>query len=279
MKPVLALISDADVLILTPKGERELHEPGTRLTSAQLESLVLIDGHVNIAEILRCAGKSAPDVTRDILADLVIKGLTHIKSNTEADLFDPGNFFSAGSLQSSLINPDDHTLSKANANTAFLQHNGYCVNFASPSVEGGNRDSSRKFTVLIIDDDPNISHVLQLYLKLEGFETNVAANREEILSALRNPKLPDLVLLDVMLGPDLDGFDILARIRQHPHLKKLPIIMLTAKASRESVIKGILGGANGYVTKPFEMHPLVRGVRTVLGLDIDKKIQDWDYSL
>jgi len=93
----------------------------------------------------------------------------------------------------------------------------------------------------------------------------LAANRAEILDAFRQPPLPDLVLLDVTL-PDANGFDILAKMRQHPALKTVPVIMLTAEATREAVLKGLLAGADGYVTKPFEPEVLTTAVNAVLGL-------------
>ncbi|HEX5286259.1 MAG TPA: response regulator, partial [Polaromonas sp.] len=93
----------------------------------------------------------------------------------------------------------------------------------------------------------------------------VAGCRAEIVAEIRKPPIPDLVLLDVMM-PDADGFDILLRIRSHPALKDVPVIMLTAKASREAVLKGLAGGADGYITKPVETESLLQAVRTVVGL-------------
>ena len=132
--------------------------------------------------------------------------------------------------------------------------------------------------VLVIDDDPDICNLLQMYLKLEGFDSRAAGNREQILAELRRAPLPDAVILDVHL-PDADGFDILHRKREHPVLKGLPILMLTGEATREAALKGILGGADGFVTKPFDIHHLVRAVKAVLGLLEGKAGQDWDYSL
>ena len=87
----------------------------------------------------------------------------------------------------------------------------------------------------------------------------------EVIAEFRKSPVPDLILLDVML-PDTDGFDILLRLRQHPALQNVPVIMLTGKATREAVIKGLAGGADGYITKPFEADALMRAVRTVIGL-------------
>ena len=119
-------------------------------------------------------------------------------------------------------------------------------------------------TVLIVEDEPEMQRMLRFLLTHAGFATRVAGNRAEIVTALRTLPSPDAVLLDVML-PDANGFDILARIRQHPVLKAIPVIMLTAKATREDVLRGLAGGADGYITKPFDHDTLMRGVRAVLG--------------
>src|SRR5690606_37631433 len=98
----------------------------------------------------------------------------------------------------------------------------------------------------------------------DGFQVRVAANRQDALGELRKPPLPDLVLLDVML-PDVNGFDILASLRKHPAYERVPVMMITGKATREAVLKGMALGANGYMTKPFEPEALMKAVRTVLG--------------
>ncbi|QJW85673.1 response regulator transcription factor [Ramlibacter terrae] len=86
-----------------------------------------------------------------------------------------------------------------------------------------------------------------------------------MLSEFRKPPVPNPVLLDVML-PDVDGFEVLASLRRHPAFGKVPIIMLTGKATREAVLQGLNGGADGYITKPFEPDALMTAVRTVLGM-------------
>jgi DNA-binding response OmpR family regulator len=96
-------------------------------------------------------------------------------------------------------------------------------------------------------------------------------NREETLEQIRRPPIPDLVLLDVML-PDTDGFQILERFRQHPALRSLPVMMLTASATRGAVLKGLTGGANGYITKPFELPVLVKAVHAVLGMSEERDV-------
>lgn len=80
-----------------------------------------------------------------------------------------------------------------------------------------------------------------------------------------------MVLLDVHL-PDANGFDVLARIRQHAQLKLMPVIMLTAMASRDDVLRGLVAGANGYITKPYEREALLTGIKAVLGLHASAKV-------
>ncbi|MDP1565218.1 MAG: response regulator, partial [Polaromonas sp.] len=117
----------------------------------------------------------------------------------------------------------------------------------------------------VVDDEPMLAKFIQSYLMFEGFKVRVASNREEVITEFRKQPAPDLILLDVVL-PDADGFDILLRLRQHPLLKDVPVIMLTGKATREAVLKGLAAGADGYVTKPFEADALMHVVRTVLGM-------------
>lgn len=278
MKQQLPVFDDKTVLALTREGERELREPGTTLAPAQLEALVLIDGQSNAAQVVKRSSNVAPDVLRASLSELIGKGLVSVVADAAHDTLDPGDFFTMEPAHTIISEAGEQVQAEADADTEFLRRNGYCVNMARrPAVERKPVDD-RKLMVFIVDDDPDICNLLQMYLKLEGFDTCTAANREEIVTVFRRAPLPDLVLLDVWLT-DVNGFDVLAKMRQHPVLKKLPVIMLTAEATRAAVLRGILGGADGYITKPFQIHPLVKAVKTVLGLKHDPKNQDWDYSL
>ena len=272
------MFDDKAILALTQKGERELREPGTTLAPAQLEALVLIDGLSTAAQVVKRASNVAPDMLRASLSELIGKGFVSVVADQTSDALDPGDFFTIEPAHTLIPEAGEQAQTEADADTEFLRRNGYCVNMARrPAVEHKPVEG-RKLMVFVVDDDPDICNLLQMYLKLEGFDTCTAANREEIVTVFRHTPLPDLVLLDVWLT-DVNGFDVLAKMRQHPVLKKLPVIMLTAEATRAAVLKGILGGADGYITKPFQIHPLVKAVKTVLGLKHDPKNQDWDYSL
>lgn len=276
MKQQLPALDDTAILALTKDGERELREPGTILASGQLEALVLIDGHSTVAQVVKRASNLPPDVLRESLRELIDKGFVSVVKAD--DILDAGDFFTLKPAVTTTSETGEQVHAEADADAEFLRRNGYCVNMARrPAIEHKQTDG-RKLMVLVIDDDPDICNLLQMYFKLEGFDTRTAGNRKEIVAAFRRTPLPDLVLLDVWM-PDVNGFDVLAKLRQHPVLKKLPVIMLTAEATREAVLKGILGGADGYITKPFQIHPLIKAVKTVLGLKHNPKDQDWDYSL
>lgn len=269
---------DDAVLALTKQGERELHEAGTALEPHHLEALVLIDGESTVAQVLSRTHSVPAEVLRAVLRDLVDKGFVSAHSASVIDALDPGDFFTSGAAHAAIAEPGGAEHAEADANAEFLQHHGYFVNLARRAKARHEFAGGRKPLVLVVDDDPDICRLLQVYLKLEGIDTRSAGDREEILAELRRVPVPDLVMLDVRLA-DVNGFDVLASIRRHPVLAHIPVIMLTAEATREAVLRGVLGGADGYITKPFEIHPMTRAVKAVLGLAGDGSDQDWDYSL
>jgi len=118
---------------------------------------------------------------------------------------------------------------------------------------------SEKQRILLVDDDPNISHLVRLYLEKEGFAVTEAARGDTALESFQK-EIPDLVLLDVML-PGLDGLQVLREIRK---TSKAPVIMLTAKDETCDKVLGLELGADDYVTKPFETKELVARVKAVL---------------
>lgn len=262
-------LDDRTVLTLTKRGEEALLEPGTTLTPAQLEALVLIGGSATIGKILKRAPSSiSAEVLRASLNELIERKYLGANAGLGDNMIDPGDFFSLDKTGTAAPEVDEHVHARVDADAEFLRQNGYYVSMVRKSAVKPDRAAGQKISVLVIEDDPDILKLLQIFLKLEGYETRTASNRDEIVAAFRAPPLPDLVLLDIRL-PDINGFDILARMRQHPAMKALPVIMLTAEATREAVLKGLVGGADGFVTKPFQIDRLVKAVKTVLGLKLD----------
>lgn len=121
-----------------------------------------------------------------------------------------------------------------------------------------------KIRVLIVEDDDGTALVIEKALHVYGCKTLRARNRLEIANALGATPLPHLVLLDVLL-PDANGFDVLNRIRQHPTLRHIPVMMLTSLNERKDVTRGLALGANGYITKPVPPSTLLEAIEAVVG--------------
>lgn len=113
--------------------------------------------------------------------------------------------------------------------------------------------------VLIVDDDTNISELISLYLKKEGYQTMEVYSGREALDAFEDYK-PDIVLLDIML-PEVDGYDVCKEIRR---INRTPIIMLTAKGEVFDKVLGLELGADDYIVKPFDPKELMARVKAVL---------------
>ncbi|HWR43514.1 response regulator transcription factor [Sporomusa sp.] len=111
--------------------------------------------------------------------------------------------------------------------------------------------------VLVADDEPNITEVLQLYLEQEGFKVFTAADGREAL-AIEEEHCPDLLILDVML-PRRSGWEICEAIK-----RKVPVIFLTAKSGEADKLIGFSLGADDYITKPFSPREVMARVKAVL---------------
>jgi len=253
-------ISTDDVYFLTYLGDKEITGAGTSLSPAELELLVLIDGKAKVGQIQSSATNLQPQLVIEMLGKLLARGLI---APQEIDL---GSFLdSPPAAESGTAIPNDGAIARG---VASLQQNGYIVRIARRAPSERMLTKSQKINVVVVEDDEPLARLMQVALTDAGFVVHIAANRAEIVQALRRPPLPELILLDVML-PDADGFHVLGKLREHPVLKDVPVIMVTGKATRESVLKGLQRGANGYITKPFKVPVLCTAVRAVLGLDTD----------
>jgi len=116
--------------------------------------------------------------------------------------------------------------------------------------------------LLIVEDDPDQAELAKLRVAAAGYKVVLAASVEEMTRALKQAA-PDLLLLDVML-PDGDGFDILGNLRRHPDYALMPIVMLTVKATSSDIERGLMLGADGYVTKPYSKEVLAETIGRVL---------------
>jgi two-component system response regulator MtrA len=113
--------------------------------------------------------------------------------------------------------------------------------------------------ILIVDDDPGIGEVVDLFLRAEGFDTRVATSGPEALTAFDEYQ-PHLVLLDLNL-PGLDGISVCQSIRES---SGTPIIMLTARTDTQDIVHGLEAGADDYVEKPFNEKVLVARIKACM---------------
>jgi len=116
--------------------------------------------------------------------------------------------------------------------------------------------------ILVIEDDPATSRLVEYTLKHEGYQVLTAANGLDGIRKALN-EAPDLIILDVML-PGLDGFEICHRLRSEPDTAKLPILMFSAKAQEMDKNTGLLVGADDYLTKPAAPASIVSHVEVLL---------------
>ena len=116
--------------------------------------------------------------------------------------------------------------------------------------------------IYIVEDDTNIREIESFALKNSGYQTQDFGNAKEFYRAVKEKK-PDLALLDIML-PDEDGMEILQKLRKNPETKRLPIIMVTAKATELDRVKGLDLGADDYIIKPFGVMELISRVKALL---------------
>lgn len=118
--------------------------------------------------------------------------------------------------------------------------------------------------ILIVEDDEHIAHLLRFMLQRHGFDVTSAPDGQAGMVAIDSMEAPPaLVLLDVML-PFIDGFELVAAIRARAGWHEVPIVMLTAKAMEQDIVRALDAGANDYVVKPFQPNELMARVRRFL---------------
>jgi CheY-like chemotaxis protein len=122
-------------------------------------------------------------------------------------------------------------------------------------------------TVLLVDDEPIILRLLQVNMRLGGFEVIACSSGEDALRRAEE-RPPDVVVLDVAL-PGIDGFEVCRRLRTMPATAGVPVIMVTAQAQDEDRQRGYALGVQEYVTKPFDPPALVDLVRRAVASSRD----------
>jgi DNA-binding response OmpR family regulator len=119
-----------------------------------------------------------------------------------------------------------------------------------------------KTLVLVADDEEDIRALVAFRLERAGYEVITAADGEEALTLATN-RLPDLVVLDMMM-PKATGLEVTRSLREHDETKDIPVILLTARAQEADVARGYEAGVDDYVKKPFSPQDLQLRVQTLL---------------
>ncbi len=122
------------------------------------------------------------------------------------------------------------------------------------------RPDGSPLRILAVDDEPMLTDLLAMALRMEGWEVRTAASGLEALQVAREFE-PDALVLDVMM-PDLDGMSVLRRLREAGNL--VPVVFLTAKDAVSDRIAGLTAGGDDYVTKPFSLEEVIARLRAVI---------------
>ncbi|RLK52543.1 response regulator transcription factor [Microbacterium telephonicum] len=131
------------------------------------------------------------------------------------------------------------------------------MTFPAPRPAPLTRPDGAPIRALVVDDEANLSELLRMALRNEGWDARTAANGQEALNVIREFS-PDLLVLDVMM-PGLDGLELLRRVRATGN--DIPVLFLTAKDAVEDRIAGISAGGDDYVTKPFNLEEVILRLR------------------
>lgn len=118
---------------------------------------------------------------------------------------------------------------------------------------------NKRKKILIVEDEESLLKLESILLTSKGYEVEGVADGLAAMEAIKKSQ-PDLVLLDIML-PEIDGFEVCRRIKEDPETRDIPVIMLTAKKSREDMARGEEVGADWYITKPFKSAMVIETIQ------------------
>ena len=255
-----------DVFALTDRGTAEIQRGTTDLPPEALVIMVAMDGKATIGDIEQKALQIPPENLRNLVRSLLASGFVRPATIEETEGLDFSAFFAAAQESGA---PSEGARASATQEAVTghpqLKRDGYYVSIARKAVRAKQPASGARLSILVVEDEPVMAMLVVRILQDQGFDADTAANRDEIRARLRRLPMPDAVILDVTLV-DINGFDVLNSLKKHAVLKTVPVIMLTADARRGSVMRGLAGGADGYITKPFAPKILIEGVKAILGL-------------
>ena len=250
----------------TETGERAMRGQAGQIAPELIRVLALVSGETHFDLIKKRAIRMPEADLRAALDRLTAGGyLSANEAGQEHDLDFTAHFDKP--LDAPALSEDEQRriVMAATDGHDVLTKTGSFLQLTSSASMTALGKSWTDITILIIEDDEIQARFAQNIIMKAGFKQRHAATREEIIAELNKSPLPDCVLLDIEL-PGTNGFDVLARMRHHPRLKPVPVIMLTAMASQQDVFKGLSLGASAYVAKPYKKQTLVDTIVKTLGL-------------
>lgn len=124
--------------------------------------------------------------------------------------------------------------------------------------------------ILLIEDEEDIASLIQLQSDLSGYKLLIETDGLNGYRAVEREK-PELVILDIML-PGMNGLDVCRKIKNHPELKHIPVILISAKSEELDVVLGLELGADDYVTKPFSTKVLFSRIKAIMRRRIEPEV-------
>ena len=247
---------------LTQSGRDAWESQDVAVPADYRRMLWLMDFHGHAGVIRDLLRQYPKDVLDEWLAEMEELGLIE----QTLDLQESEAAFSSREADKTQAMDQGRVRQEADTAGASLARTGAYVSAVRLHKRPAPRKSPADSVVLIVEDDPDQLALADLRVSMVGYKVRVANSVNAFLQSMLDDGAPDLLLLDVVL-PDGDGFEVLAKMRRHPVLGSLPIVLLTARNDAADIGKGLLLGADGYVTKPYTKNLLADVIRRVLKQD------------
>jgi len=129
-----------------------------------------------------------------------------------------------------------------------------------------------KRTIMVVDDNPDVVELLCKILEVNGFNVRCAYSGKDLFAGLEEQK-PDLIILDIMM-PQMDGLEVLTRLKEDSGTATMPVILLTAKVQYDEVLRGYKMGADYYIAKPYTTPQLLKGINSLLNRDQSDSVEN-----
>ncbi len=258
----------SDIFTQTEKGKAEFAAKPGKLSTGLKTLLGLVGEKATLSDIkIKLPQVPVPKITAALDAlvkDGYLRRATALQSGANADDLDFTRF-----INRPVKEPTLQQKKNAEATIAGIRASGKAgyhvtiINRAAKRIPA--RAGGEQHTILVIDADDSNALVVTRALLLAKFDTRAASKRDEIIAQLNKKPPPDAVAMDVDL-PDVGGLELLARMRDHPTFKSIPIVVMTGKVEHDDVVATLAYGANGFMTKPLKPESVVESVKAVLGI-------------